>query len=517
MRAAIVVAALALCAAPARADDSSYRSVIDRADLEPDTLGGLRLRVYLSAVAVQGQLLDVSEPKAIRAVVGGSRLEAPYATGAYGATTADTAIVFVVESTAAYGDVLPVITDALGNELLGSLGDKTTQIAFLPYGDAIGTGKLTAMKAGRAKLAQLSSDGSTEDPALLETVERALLLLKREKAAREGKPFRELIVVIGDGRDRVADRDRVIKVGKRAAADGVRIHTLGFSPTDTRRPLLLLGELSKRSLGTFRWVRGAKADSWAASVGQLRDEIAHQNVVTFFLPEDADVGGKKLKIQTVGRTETTSNEVLLPAAPSCGSATCDSGAYCLTDRCVTPETGGGGSIFGFLIKLVLGAVGLLAVLVGIGFVLSKRAETRVKLPPGGPSIAPRPAIPPGAYGAAQPAVMPARPPAPAPAVLPNGKPAPVFYLMGGQRDGQRVTLRHGFTIGKAPTCDLVIDDGFTSSVHAQMSMDQFGNCRIYDNNSTNGLYVNGVRVADYALSHGVSVKIGSTEMRFLAQ
>ena len=59
-----------------------------------------------------------------------------------------------------------------------------------------------------------------------------------------------MIVVIGDGRDRSGDRDRVIRVAKRAASAGVRIHTLGFSPTDTRRPLLLLGELSKRSLGT---------------------------------------------------------------------------------------------------------------------------------------------------------------------------------------------------------------------------------------------------------------------------
>jgi len=74
-------------------------------------------------------------------------------------------------------------------------------------------------------------------------------------------------------------------------------------------------------------------------------------------------------------------------------------------------------------------------------------------------------------------------------MLPNGKPAPVMFLMSGPRTGERLYLRHGFTIGKAPTCDLVIDDGFTSSVHAQIGMDTFGNCRLYDNNSTNGVYV----------------------------
>ncbi len=519
-RALVVAAALAaLAAAPrtARADDS-YRATIDRVELEPASIGGLRLRVYLSAVAIQGQLLDLTDPKSIKAIVGGSELRAPYAVGAYGATAADTAIVFVVESTAAYGDVLPVIADAIGGELFNALPDKTTQIALLPYGDAIGTGKLTALKVARGRLDQLSSDGSTEDPALLETIERALILLKKEKVAREGRPLREIIVVIGDGRDRSADRDRVVRIGKRAQAEGVRIHALGYSPTDTRRPLLLLGELAKRSLGTFRWVRGAKADSWTAALQQLHDEITRQDVVTFFLPDDAEVAGKRLKIHTVGRTEAMSNEVTIPKEPSCGGAQCESG-YCAADHCVTPvERSASDGILGLVFKLVGGAAALLLVLVGIGFVLSKRAERRARpaAPKLAPAVAPVPApgvVPPGAYGVAQAKAKIA----PAPGVLPDGRPMPALLVVGGTRDGQRLTLRHGFTIGKAPTCDLVLEDGFTSSVHAQIAMDTFGNCRLYDNNSTNGIYVNNVRVADCALSHGVSVKIGATEMRFLAQ
>ncbi len=532
-RAALVVATLATLAglvAPGSAHaDDSYRAVIDRADLEPSAIGGLRLRIYLSAVAIQGQLLDVTEPKAIKAIVGGQELKAPYAVGGYGATGADTAIVLVVQATAAYGDVLPVIEEALGSELLGVLSEKTTQIALLPYGDAIGTGKLTALRPARGRLAQLQSDASTEDPALLETVERALILLKKERLAREGegKPLRELVIVIGDGRDRSGDHDRVARVGKRAASEGVRIHTVGYSPTDTRRPLLLLGELSKRSLGTFRWVRGAKADSWTAALDQLRDEVMRQDVVTFFLPEDADVAGKKVKLQTIGRTETTSNEILIPKEATCGSAACD-GGYCAANQCVVPaERTAGDGVLGLIVKLVGGAVALLALLVGVGYLLSKRAASRAA--PGVPgSVAPVAAqnvVAPGAYGVpAPPAKGKSKPPvsrppevAPAPAVLANGKPAPVMFMLGGTRDGQRVHLKHGFTIGKDPACDLVIDDGFTSGVHAKIGMDTFGNCRLYDNNSTNGLYVNGVRVSEYALQHGVSVKIGAAEMRFLAQ
>jgi pSer/pThr/pTyr-binding forkhead associated (FHA) protein len=48
-------------------------------------------------------------------------------------------------------------------------------------------------------------------------------------------------------------------------------------------------------------------------------------------------------------------------------------------------------------------------------------------------------------------------------------------------------------------------------------MDPSGNCRLYDRNSTNGTFVNGVRVTEVVLDHGMSVRIGSTELRFLAQ
>ena len=58
---------------------------------------------------------------------------------------------------------------------------------------------------------------------------------------------------------------------------------------------------------------------------------------------------------------------------------------------------------------------------------------------------------------------------------------------------------------------------FASSQHAQILMDTAGNCTLYDQGSTNGTFVNGVRVSQYALTHGVAIRVGSTELRFLAQ
>jgi pSer/pThr/pTyr-binding forkhead associated (FHA) protein len=101
--------------------------------------------------------------------------------------------------------------------------------------------------------------------------------------------------------------------------------------------------------------------------------------------------------------------------------------------------------------------------------------------------------------------------------LPNGRPIPALIIMTGPRAGERLLLRHGFWIGKQPGCDLLIEDGYTSSQHAQIAMDANGGCRLYDYNSTNGTFLNNVRVSDTPLDHGATIRIGSTELRFLAQ
>jgi pSer/pThr/pTyr-binding forkhead associated (FHA) protein len=106
---------------------------------------------------------------------------------------------------------------------------------------------------------------------------------------------------------------------------------------------------------------------------------------------------------------------------------------------------------------------------------------------------------------------PQQPAAPAPITGPS------LLVMTGPRTGERIPLQNGFTIGKAPNSNLVLDDGYTSSQHAQVGVDHHGNCRLYDRNSTNGTFANGVRVSEVVLDHGMSVRIGSTELRFLAQ
>jgi hypothetical protein len=520
------VALVVLAARPglAPADDApapaSYRAVIDRVDLEPASIGGLRLRIEVSALALQGQLLDLTDPKTIKLMVGGSKLDAPYAIGSYAPINADTAVVVVVQANLAYAEAIPSILSTLDDGVLSALNDRT-QLAVLAYGQATGTGKLSSLRTARAKLTEVAQDGSAGEPALLDTLDRAMQLLKKAKTSPEGRPLRKLIVVIGDGHDRSGDRDRVTALGKRADREGVRIHSFGYAPSRVLRPLLTLGELSRRSLGTFRWVRSGGAESWAPAFQQLRDEITKQYVLTYFLPADADVTGKKVKIITVGRTEATSNELKIPAA-LCGGEACPAG-YCNNSACVVPLQGSARGVVGWLVLVIGIGVAAIVVLGVIGYALQRRQQLG---PPGQPAMPGAPGLPGVPPGALPPGMKPGKPAkpgkaakhAPPPVVAPPPPVVgPALLVMSGPRTGERIPLLHGFTIGKAPTSNLVLEDGYTSTQHAQVGMDHFGNCRLYDRNSTNGTFVNGVRVTEVVLDHGMSVRIGSTELRFLAQ
>jgi hypothetical protein len=491
---ALAVALLVLCASVsgARAQDAdetrhTYRSVVDRVELEPSSLTGMRLRIYLSALSLGGKQLDLTEPKSIKVYLGSSELKAPYSLDSFDGTNGDVAIVVLVQATLDFQDVLPMIADSLDRDLLDSLDDRA-QVVVLPYGEAASTGKLATAKSLRGKLA-LSTDGSAGDPALLDTLDRALHLLRKLKVEPEGHAVRKMIVVIGDGRDAAADRDRVTRTGQKAGKDGVRIHSIAFSANDMRRPMLALGELSRQSLGTFRWVRKAAPDSWNAAIEQLRDEITKQYVLTYFVGADDDVAGKRLEVVTVGRTETTSNEVKVPS-PACGGKECSTG-YCAADTCVQYREDGGRGVLGWLLLIGGIAVGAIVVLGVIGYFMTKAQQRGQQRP----------------YPQAQPQPY---------AQVPVGPPR-MLLVMSGPLQGARYPLFNGFLIGKQAGCHLLIEDGFTSSQHAQIGMDAAGNCRLYDRGSTNGTYINGVRITETALQHGCTIRIGSTELRYLAE
>jgi pSer/pThr/pTyr-binding forkhead associated (FHA) protein len=62
-----------------------------------------------------------------------------------------------------------------------------------------------------------------------------------------------------------------------------------------------------------------------------------------------------------------------------------------------------------------------------------------------------------------------------------------------------------------------LQDADVAPQHAEIHLDNYGNCAIVDRNSATGIYVGGVRVRSAALSHGSSIRIGATDFRYLAE
>lgn len=82
------------------------------------------------------------------------------------------------------------------------------------------------------------------------------------------------------------------------------------------------------------------------------------------------------------------------------------------------------------------------------------------------------------------------------------------------RPVQTVELHDGATIGRAPGCDLVLDDSTVSKHHARIRCD--AGPLVEDLNSTNGTYVNG-RPAEgpTALRRGDRIALGAAKIVFL--
>jgi hypothetical protein len=529
----VLLAAL-LCLAPAgaRADRTYDRVTLDRIDVEPSTLPGLaRVRAYVSALSLtrtgREHVLGLEGDRPWRLKIGSSDKRIPYAIGRYGQADADTAIVLVVATSSEFAEALPAIRAALRDVLVPGLA-ADTQIGVIGYGaTVVDTGKLGPLKGAAERIDALADSGSGV-PDLIDPLETALRVLRRVKTTPEGRPMRKIIVLVSDGRHSDPDREVITDLGARAGRAGVRIHSLAFAPhSGSKGPLLNLGELSKRSLGTFRWIRLAGEQGWAQQVRNLTSEIQRQFVLTFFAPAE-EIAGKQVTLSTtIAGVELTSNRVKAPRL-LCGKVECAGDDYCVAGACVVRNTDRGPGILGWLLWLIGGLVGFV-VIGGGALALVQRVRHRAPrpAPPPAPSV-PAPAAAP-AHAPIAPIIPGGRPSAPhaaAPAIQPSGgyQPAPapaqpVFFVMTGPRTGQRALLHHGFVIGKAPGCHLVLDgDGFASGQHAMVLMDVAGNCTLVDQGSTNGTFVNGIRItAPVALSHGMAVRVGSTDLRFLTQ
>ncbi len=538
MRRPLLLAALivaSLCA-PARAAKEFAR--LERVDVEPYVDDLARVRVFLTLAHLQGSLIDKIAAKDLVLAIGKEKSDALPWIAPWDTAGDELQIVLVVEVSTSYAGALDALKPA-GVAFLKDL-PKGTRVAVIPYGIKTGrAAKLGDLSAAQRQWKKLRADEEEGSLGLVAAVDRAVKLLAGTAPEEPRNGVRRMVVVISDGIEGLAEderneeqqkaiRKKVRKVAKAAADAGVTIHTIGFSFFDDRAPLRNLGELSKKTTGTFRWAKTQEAIG--PHLDNLKLEIKKQLVLTFFVPIDALAEGKSIQVQCKSAACGEQLPLLSNTRPApeakCGGEAC-AGA-CMLGECMRLEASRGWSWWVWL----LGGLGVVAI-IGIGVAIKGRGE---KLPrptptptgafpgvPGVPMARPSVGMPaqfPGMQGqrpmaSPHPVAPQHRPQGPA-----AGSPAPAaagaawFLILSGPRQGQHVALRHGFCIGKAPGNDLLIDDGFTSSRHAQITIDHTG-FNLVDVGSTNGTFVNGVRSAHAHLVHGTSVRIGQTELRFL--
>jgi pSer/pThr/pTyr-binding forkhead associated (FHA) protein len=92
--------------------------------------------------------------------------------------------------------------------------------------------------------------------------------------------------------------------------------------------------------------------------------------------------------------------------------------------------------------------------------------------------------------------------------------AKVLAIDTGSQAGTRLALVDEFRIGRSAECALILDDDYVSGDHASLARRANGEWVVTDLGSTNGTFVNEVRVvAPTVVTASDSLRIGRTQMR----
>ena len=92
-----------------------------------------------------------------------------------------------------------------------------------------------------------------------------------------------------------------------------------------------------------------------------------------------------------------------------------------------------------------------------------------------------------------------------------------LVFASGPLAGSEVTLeKPRVTIGRGKDSEVVVDDASISHQHAALELGSNG-YRIRDLGSTNGVQVNGARMALAELKHGDKIALGQIELRYVVE
>lgn len=99
----------------------------------------------------------------------------------------------------------------------------------------------------------------------------------------------------------------------------------------------------------------------------------------------------------------------------------------------------------------------------------------------------------------------------------SGKPQITITVLAGPEQGQVFKIaRPTTTIGRSNTCEVVITDPLVSRQHCQILLGM-GGINLRDLGSTNGTFLNGVRVTESPIRNQDVISVGSTRFRFAVE
>ena len=430
----------------------------------------------LAAVVELEGTLGRPEVSGMRLLLDGKPLpDAPLNVQRFAATKQALRVALVVQTSSDYAMDFGRIKAGVA-ALIKALPERAQVLLIVFHWEARRLFNLGSKRGALDALEQLKVQRTPGDLALVSALKMGLRGLRADK-----QPARRLLVVLSDGLNRSPKRRLFRQLGDRARKAGVPIYPVGFTPIDERGPLLNLGEIAKRSGGTFRWAR--RPEDVAGELTNLAAEINQQLVLTFKVP-DRCAAAHLIKLSA---GQLLSDERSTPAVKQ-------QAAKVVRQR---------KSRRGWWPLAAAGAGALGLALVALLVVLLRRKSR------GGPPAQPvAPAIP------ASPKPAPEPPPpaaAPQPTLGVTG-PMPAALALIGQSpgaEGVRLVLRQGQTlIGTAPDCQVRLDPAQgVETYHARLTL-RGVQLVIEDLESRAGVLVNGQPARRAELRPGDMLQVG---------
>lgn len=495
-------ALLALFGAFSSADASKPRCRLEKIDLASFEKTG-QIKAIGGLVELEGQVNTAHAARDFRLQINGKTVARAEKLEPFERTGQDLYIALLVEISALYAPAIEKIKETL-KEFLESLPPRA-KVKLILFGYEIEQQPIFMPAPAVSSLIDDINPDDQGDVQLISAINAGLVALNKvapskDKDGNLQPPPRKVMVVLSDGLNQLMDRKTFRRIGDLLRHSNVPLFPLAFSVRDDRGPLLNLGELAKRSSGTFRWVQGD--DNLKPQFASLAEELRLGQVISF--------PAKKLEL-----------EDLLAASFTLMCGELKSAPFELTGAPPPKKSAfwkWGLGILSFLVGLWLAAQGLL-------FVLKRRMPAHAgagpvgSRPPTGAPVGPLAAHVPGAHPAQAPALsgLPSYVPVP---ITPGGRvySATLIGIGAGQLGGKRIKVEASLFIGKAsagPNSLVVPDDPTIGAVHCELRRDGAG-FALFEMNAPSGTFVNDRRIAGPTrLQDGDILRLGEgTQFRF---